>query len=91
MPFPKVSLSDGLAVFGVILAIVLVILDKADKLKGPMLYVLLAVAAVLALPLALGNSWVSNASTGMLKFAHGALLVSLIFGVYSVFALWIAP
>jgi len=49
-----------LAITGIVAAIVLVVLDKAGKLKGPFLLALLGVAALMTLPLALGNSWVKD-------------------------------
>lgn len=86
----KFSFSDALAIVGVVLAIILVVLDKAGKLKGPMLFVLLGVAAAIMLPLALGNSWVVDATPGMLKFSRGMLMVSLVVLFYSLFAIWIS-
>jgi hypothetical protein len=88
---PKLDFTTGLAVFGFILAIILVVLDKAGKLKGPMLLVLLGVAAVMALPLAIGNSWVIGAANGMMRFSRGALLVFSMGTLYSLFAIWISP
>jgi hypothetical protein len=87
---PKLGFSDGLALFGLALTLLLVVLDKAGKLKGPLLLVLLAVAAVLLVPLALGNSWVTDAASGMLKFSHGLFLVLLIGIGYSLLVIWIS-
>ena len=35
----RISFSDTIGILGIVLAIVLVVLDKAGKLKGPMLLV----------------------------------------------------
>jgi hypothetical protein len=61
----KVSFSNGLAIGRGILAIVLIVLDKAGKLKGPVLFVLLAVAACMALPLYFSASWVTSENAAM--------------------------
>ncbi len=87
----EMSLSDKLAVGGIVLTIILLVLDKASKLKGPMLLVLLGVAALMALPLALGNSWAVGATSGMLKFSRSALLVCGVGLIYSLIAIWISP
>jgi hypothetical protein len=75
---------------GIVLAIVLVVLDKAGKLKGPMLLVLLAVAACMTLPLAMGTPWVSDAASGILRFTRGMFLVFFVGLVYSALAMWIS-
>src|SRR5580658_9091462 len=86
----RISFSDGLAIGGCILAILLVVLDKADKLKGPALFALLGLAGCMALPLAFGNSWVADAPP-LLKFARGAFCTAIVMLAYSLLALWIAP
>ena len=86
----KISLSDGLAIAGAILAVVLIVLDKAEKLKGPMLLVLLATAALMTVPLALGNAWVSEATTGALRFTRGMFMIFLVGLVYSAISIWIS-
>src|ERR1700693_4639214 len=86
----KISFSDGLGIVGIVLSIVLVALDKAGKLKGPVPIVLLAIAAAMTLPLAVGNSWVSGAGSTMLRSARGMLMV---FGVgmgFSCLLIWIS-
>jgi len=80
-----------LGILGVVLTVVLVVLDKAGKLKGPVLFVLLGIAALMALPIALGNSWVKDTPWGILKFNKGMLMVSLVAVCYSSAALWITP
>jgi hypothetical protein len=67
-----------LAILGIVLAIILVVLDKAGKLKGPALLVLLGIAAMMTLPLAFGNSWVRDTPWGMLRFSKSALMVSVV-------------
>ena len=87
----KISFSDGLAVAGLVLAILLVVLDKAGKLKpGPILFLLLAVAFIMTLPLAWGNPWVVNANS-VARVARG-LFMSCICGViFSGLSVWITP
>ena len=87
----RISFSDSLAIIGIIATIVLVALDKAGKLTGPLPVVLLSVAAGLTLPLALGNAWVSDASPNMLRMSRGLLMVSAIGLVYSALLVWISP
>ena len=60
----NISFSDGIGVLGLVLAIILVVLDKAGKVKGGFVFVLLFVAAVMTLFLALGNSWVTRLRRG---------------------------
>ena len=79
-----------LAIVGIIAAIILVVLDKGGKLKGPFLLILLAIAALITLPMALGNSWVKDTPWGMLRFSKMALMASIVALCYSAFALWIA-
>jgi hypothetical protein len=87
---PKLGFSDGLALVGLALTLVLIVLDKAGKLKGPILLILLALAAAMVLPVALGTSWVSDAESGMLKFSRGLFVVFIIGVVYSGLAVWIS-
>jgi hypothetical protein len=79
-----------LAIFGLVLAIVLVVLDKAGKLKGLALLVLLGVAALMTIPLALGNSWVKDIPWSMLKFSRTMLMLSVVVICYSALALWVS-
>lgn len=87
----KIDLSTtGLFLLGVISTVVLIVLDKAGKLKGSMLLVLLGVAAILTLPLALSVSWVSD-TQGVVKFSRGLLMFFLIGVAYSLIAVWVTP
>jgi len=85
----KVSFSDGLAIAGLILAIVLVVLDKAGKLKGPRLLALLGVAACMAIPLLFSVPWVSDSQPGLILFARRALMISLLGVAWAGFSVWI--
>jgi hypothetical protein len=87
----KLSLSDGLAVAGLVAMFVLVALDKAGKLKGPLPLILLGIAAVMTLPLALGNSWVIEAPSKTHQLFRGLMMFFVAGFVYSMFALWILP
>jgi hypothetical protein len=79
-----------LFLIGVIVTIILVVLDKAGRLKGPMLFILLGFAAVITLPLALGNTWVIDAAPPMLKFSRGLFMVCIVGLSYSLIAIWIS-
>lgn len=88
----KISLSDGLAVAGLVLAILLAVLDKAEKLKsGPMLFLLLTLAFVMTLPLAIGNAWVVGAGSIVAKVTRSLLLIFMSATVFSSIAVWITP
>jgi hypothetical protein len=86
----KLSFSDYLAVVGIILTIVFIVLDKAGKLRGPMLLLLLAVAALLTLPLLLNIDWVAEAQ-GTAKFSRILLTLCAVGVVYSLLAVWVSP
>jgi hypothetical protein len=86
----RLSFSDGLGLTGIVSAIVLVVLDKAGKLKGPVLLILLAVAAVMTLPLAFDISWVADSPPGMARFSRTMLMVCFVGLIYSVGAVWIS-
>ena len=79
-----------LALIGASLTIVLLVLDKAGKLKGGTLIALIILAGLFMVPLAVGNPWVLNAATGAWKIWRGALLISLIGFVYSAISIWVA-
>lgn len=85
----KLSFSDNLAIGGIAFTILLVVLDKAGKLKGPLLLILLAIAALMLLPLAWGNSWVSEA-TGIGKLSRALFTFFLLGLIYSGIAIWIS-
>jgi hypothetical protein len=86
----KVSFSDGIGVAGIVLAILLVVLDKAGKLKGGWLYGLLFLAGVMTLFIAVGNGWVMDAPTKW-KLWRGLLSFCVVGFTYSGLAIWIAP
>src|ERR1700683_1339713 len=88
---PELSFDRVVAVIGIVLAIILVVLDKAGKLKGPVLFWLLALAALMVVPLVLGNSWVRGIPWGVLRFNRVLLMVSIVLMGYSVLAIWISP
>ena len=86
----KLSLSDCLAIVGIALTIVLVVLDKAGKLKGPALFGLLVLAAALTLPVALSNSWVGGAVTVAARLSRRILMISAVVLAYSAVSVWIS-
>ena len=85
-----ISFANGLAVASIVLTIVLVVLDKAGKLHGPVLIWLLAAASLMLLPFALGNSWVTDAPFG-LKIARGLLIFFVVGAAFSALAVWVLP
>lgn len=86
----KLSFADYLAVAGIVAAIILIVLDKAGKLRGSMLLVLLAVAALLTVPLLLSLDWVAHAE-GPAKFSRVLLMLCVVGLAYSVLAVWVSP
>jgi len=86
----EITFDRVVAILGLVFAIVLVVLDKAGKLKGPILFWMLALAGLMCLPLALGNSWVKETPWSMLKFSKIMLTVSIVLVAYSVLAIWIS-
>jgi hypothetical protein len=88
---PRIDFSSGLAIAGLVLAIILIVLDKAGKLKGSVLFVLLGLAALMTLPLVLGAPWVAGAAPAALRFARSMLVICLVGVGYSAIAIWISP
>jgi hypothetical protein len=84
----RLSFSDGIGVFGIILAVICLVLDKAGKLKGGWLIGLLFLAGAMTLFLAIGNSWVLDAPAKW-KIWRGSLLFSVVALTYSGMAIWI--
>lgn len=87
---PKLTFEVGLAIFGTVLTVLLLVLDKADKLKGPILYLLLVLAALMTLPLALGTPAVTSVSNEWRVWARSFAVVIVIL-VYWAIGIWIAP
>lgn len=87
----KVSFSDGLAIVGLVLTVILVVLDKGGKLKGgPMLLVLLALAACLTLPLAFSIPWVTDSVPGFQMFTRMTFMFFFVGVIYSGIGVWIS-
>lgn len=84
----RISFSDTIGILGIVLAIVLVVLDKAGKLKGGWLVALLCLAGAMTLFIAVGNSWVMDAPEKW-KIWRGAFMIALVALAYSGVALWI--
>jgi hypothetical protein len=85
---PRLSPELGLAVAAIIITIVLVVLDKAEKLRGGVLLALLVVAALMTLPLALGNPLVAGASSQWKWWLRMLALAVVGFSYWAV-AIWI--
>jgi hypothetical protein len=74
---------------GLVLTLILVVLDKAGKLKGQVLYWLLALAALMTLPLVLGNPFVAEASA-LWKYWLRACSVSVVVLGFWAIGIWIS-
>jgi hypothetical protein len=85
----RISFSDGIGIAGIILATVLLVLDKAGKLRGGMLIGLLCVAGVMTLFVAVRNSFVLDAPPKW-KIWRGLFMVGLVAFCYSGLAIWIS-
>lgn len=86
---PRISFEIGLAIGGLVLTIILLVLDKADKLRGPTLYWLLAIAALMTLPLVFGNAVVMDATGAWKYWVRGTALAT--WGViYTALGIWIS-
>jgi hypothetical protein len=84
MPFDRV-----VGIGGIVLAVILLVLDKAGKLKGGWLIGLLALAGAMTLFIAIGNSWVLEAP-GKWKLWRGSLMLFLVLFIYSGLSIWIS-
>ena len=86
---PKISFGLFLAIVGLIMTIVLVVLDKAGKLKGPVLLWLLFIAALMTLPLAISNPAVGNVPNAWKWWVRGLLLAVVMLGYWAIF-IWVS-
>lgn len=86
----KLDFQNGLALASVVLTLLLIYFDKTGNLKGPMLLILLGVAALLTLPFALKIAWLSEPQ-GLAKFARGLFAFFIIGSVYAAIAVWAIP
>ncbi len=84
------SLELVLGVGGIVLTLILIVLDKAGKLKGPVLIWLLVFCAAMTVPLALGNPLVLNAPVPW-KMWTRALMLAVVGFVYWGIGIWISP
>lgn len=79
-----------LAIAATILTLLLVVLDKAGKLKGPVLLWLLLLAALMTVPLALGNPLAASAPAAWRWWVRGAMMAVVLFSYWAI-AIWISP
>ncbi|HXM92961.1 MAG TPA: hypothetical protein VOA64_01715 [Candidatus Dormibacteraeota bacterium] len=86
----RVPFSDVIGIGGIVFAIVLLVLDKAGKLKGGWLFGLLCLAGAMTLFIAIGNSWVIDAPNIKWKLWRGGLMAALVVFTYSGLAIWIS-
>lgn len=85
----KIGITEVLACLGIIATLIVIVLDKAGKLRDPMMLItLLAIAAIFTLPLALGNGWVCNTTSPIIKFAKGMLMVCAVGIIYSLLVIY---
>jgi hypothetical protein len=85
----RISFSDAIGIAGIVFAIVLLVLDKAGKLKGGWLLGLLLIAGAMTLFVAIGNSWVLDAPAKW-RVWRGLCMCSLVAFAYSGVAIWIS-
>ena len=85
----KISFSDVIGLGGIAFATVLLVLDKAGKLKGGLLFGLLCLAGAMTLFIAVGNSWVMDAPPKW-KLWRGAIAVCFVAFTYSGLAIVIS-
>jgi len=85
----KISFSDVIGIGGIAFATVLLVLDKAGKLRGGWLFGLLCLAGAMTLFIALGNSWVMD-SPHKWKLWRGAFMVCFFAFAYSGLAIMIS-
>lgn len=86
---PEISFSDGIGIAGIILAVVFLVLDKAGKLRGPWLYVLLFIAALMTAFIAIDNHWVVG-FPHQKKIAITVALLCAVVTLYGGLAKWIS-
>jgi hypothetical protein len=86
----KIGFPDIVGIGGIALTLILLVLDKAGKLKGGWLYVLLIGAGIMTLFIAIGNDWVVDAPPKWVVW-RGLLMICLVGLTYSGLAIWIAP
>lgn len=85
----ELNLDRVLAISGIILAILLVVLDKAGKMRGPWLLAWLGVCACLSLPLIFSIPWVADAPSGIPIFARRCLVFFVVAGLWAALSVWI--
>ena len=85
----ELTLDRVLALVGIILTVVLLALDKAEKLKGAAVFYLLILAAAMTVPLALSNPWVSG-QTGTPLIVRRIFAMAIVAAVYSGIGSWVA-
>ncbi len=83
------STESAFFIVGAVTTIILVVLDKAGRLKGGILIALLILAGLLTVPLAIGNPWVANSPSVYWKIWRGAFLVWIIIFAYAALIIWI--
>jgi hypothetical protein len=85
----ELTVDRVIGIAGIVAAIVLLVLDKAGKIKGGALFVLLGIAAIITLPFCFSVPWV-KASFGMALFARRMLMAFLVGTAYSILCVWIS-
>ncbi len=83
------NVDRNIAVGGVALATILVVLDKAGKLKGTLLLILLAVAVFMLTPVLLALPWVSHATPGSQIWARRSLIVFTLGLIWAGLSVWV--
>jgi hypothetical protein len=83
------SVDRSLGVGGVVFATVLLVLDKAGKLKGPLLLILLAIALCMLIPILFSIPWVAHASPGSQVWARRLFMTFLVGVLWASLSVWV--
>jgi hypothetical protein len=85
---PILPLEIVLGIAGLVLTIVVLVLDKADKLKGASLIIWLLLAGFLTLPIAVANPFVADSPPAW-KWWRAILMISVVTFTYWALAIWV--
>jgi hypothetical protein len=83
------SVDRSLAIGSFITTVVLLVLDKAGKLKGPLLLILLGAALCMTIPILFSIPWVVHTQPGLPILAKRMLMIFLVGVVWASLSVWI--
>lgn len=85
----QMPVDRAIGLFGIVITVILLVVDKAGKLKGPVLYLLLAFAACMTVPLLFVIPWVRNAPPGAAVVVRRLIAVCTVAVVYLLLTDWV--